>query len=387
MSVSSTRFELADGSPGAGEAERAAERTEALRHMPQLDAVRAFAILGVMACHFFDNPITDVGGRGVNLFFVLSGFLITGILLKCKTYVERDGQSRLFTLRQFYARRFLRIFPLYYMVLAVLWLIHDPGVRAHPVWHLAYLTNIRRCIDAAHQYYPNWSIGHFWSLAVEEQFYLVWPWVVLFMPRRSLPWVVLAMICSTPAFRFVALTLKFQVNTILHLPTFWLDALGLGALLAIVTDPGFGLRDWLAHGRRVALAAGVVLVAASTALLYHHRMYTVSITVNSLGYALVFAWLVGRAAEGFEGMTGRVMTSKPLLWIGAISYGIYVYHYILRTYAMTLEGLPTLPSPLLRAAVLGSLSILLAAVSFYVYERPLNQLRRFFDYRAKAPVR
>lgn len=366
----------------ASSSEAAAEKTEALPYMPQLDAVRAFAVFAVMTCHLYPSPYTSqAGGQGVTLFFVLSGFLITGILLKCRTYVAR-GQSRLFTLRQFYVRRFLRIFPLYYFVLAVLWIIHDPTIRAHPVWHLAYLSNVLESIQAAHLYFPQSSVGHFWSLAVEEQFYLVWPWVVLFLPRRALIWAVTGLIFCASAFRLIAFSLKIPPVAVVHLPMFWLDALGLGALLALVVDPSFGLRRHLARARFFALLIGIACLGLAFYLTSAERHFTLRETLRPLGYSLTFVWLVSSAADGFKGPVGRLMSWKPLLWIGAISYGIYVFHFIIRSYSMSLSKLPTIPSPLLRALALSAVSILVAAVSFYAYERPLNRLRRFFDYRA-----
>lgn len=382
MSVTSVSFSERPATEPHSPSERAAERTEALSYMPQLDAVRAIAIFMVMLCHLYPGPITtQAGGEGVTLFFVLSGFLITGILLKCRTYVQRDGQSRLFTLKQFYIRRFLRIFPLYYLVLAVLWLIGDPAVRAHPGWHLAYLTNVLGSIESAHHYFPLKSTGHLWSLAVEEQFYLVWPWVMLFLPRKALAWAVGCLIVGASIFRVTVLSLGWQYLTIAPLTTFWLDALGLGALLALAVDPSFGLRRYVAPGRSAALALGVALLLLTFYLMHAHRHFTVMESARPLGYSLVFVWLVSRAAEGFKGVAGRVMSWKPLLWIGAISYGIYVYHYIIRTYEMTLPNWPKISSPALNALALGTLSVLIAAASFYLYERPLNQLRRFFDYR------
>jgi peptidoglycan/LPS O-acetylase OafA/YrhL/thiol-disulfide isomerase/thioredoxin len=358
----------------------AAMPVDAPPRMIQLDALRALAIFAVMACHFFAYRITSEGAQGVTLFFVLSGFLITGILLKCRTYVDRDGQSVLFTLRQFYARRFLRIFPVYYLALALLWIMHDKGVRAELGWHLAYLTNIRMAMNARVHYFPHWSIEHFWSLAVEEQFYLVWPCVVLLVSRRTLLWTVCAMVCAGPALRFAALGLHQHQSIIVTLPFFWLDALGLGSLLAVASDPEFAMSHLLPLARKAALLAGLAAIGFAFYLEHLHRHFSLMYAVYYLGYALVFVWLVSRAAEGFAGIMGRVMSFKPLLWIGTISYGIYVFHYILRVY--TIHGLKPIHSQLLYAAVLAVASIALAACSFYFFEAPINRLKRHFSYRA-----
>jgi peptidoglycan/LPS O-acetylase OafA/YrhL len=368
------------GQPQSASVDAAATPPDAPLRMIQLDALRALAIFGVMACHFFAYRITTEGAQGVTLFFVLSGFLITGILLKCRTYIDRDGQSVLFTLRQFYARRFLRIFPVYYLALALLWIMHDKGVRAELGWHLAYLTNIRMAMNARAHYFPHWSIEHFWSLAVEEQFYLVWPCVVLLVSRRVLLYTVCAMVCAGPTFRMAALGAHIHQSIISTLPFFWLDALGLGSLLAVASDPAFAIRHLIAPARKAAVLAGLAAIAFSFYLGHVNRHFSILYAVYYLGYSLVFAWLVSRAAEGFTGITGRLMSFKPLLWIGAISYGIYVFHYILRVY--TIHGLKPIHSQWLYAAVLALASIALAACSFYLFESPINRLKRHFNYRA-----
>jgi len=157
--------------------------------MPQLDGLRFLAIAGVMIQHNWrPGPMPWIFGRldyaetGVRLFFVLSGFLITGILLRGRAAATVAATSRLSTLRNFYVRRFLRIFPVYYAtLLAVVLLDISPARQIWP-WLVTYTTNIyiwHRVAWIGH-------LGHLWTLAVEEQFYIVWPWLVLFLPRRLL---------------------------------------------------------------------------------------------------------------------------------------------------------------------------------------------------------
>lgn len=125
------------------------ERAGALPKMPQLDALRAFAVLGVMYQHFAPSQkwlqYLPLARLGVQLFFVLSGFLITGILLVARERIA-CGESRTFELRQFYARRFLRIFPLYYAVVLGGAIVGISGFRQPLFWHLAYLTNVQNAI-------------------------------------------------------------------------------------------------------------------------------------------------------------------------------------------------------------------------------------------------
>src|SRR5215475_7898397 len=124
----------------------ASEHSNAFKYMKQLDGLRAMAVLAVLWTHYLPEEYwlfgVYWGGLGVRLFFVLSGFLITGILLKSRQYVIQEKQHPLFAIRQFYIRRFLRIFPLYYTVLALAVLISMPQVKEVLVWHISYLSNV-----------------------------------------------------------------------------------------------------------------------------------------------------------------------------------------------------------------------------------------------------
>lgn len=167
----------------------------ALSYVPQLDALRALAVTGVIVHHYVpahELGILAIGG--VKLFFVLSGFLITRLLLAARGDVERGRLGRVGAVGRFYARRALRIFPLYYVVVAVLVAVNLPPAREILPWLLTYTLNFHM---ASHGYVDHFA--HFWTLAVEEQFYAVWPWVVLFAPRRVLRPVMLALIAVAPS--------------------------------------------------------------------------------------------------------------------------------------------------------------------------------------------
>ena len=170
-----------------------------VQHMAQLDTLRAFAVIGVLATHYM--PTSRFAGYyamgGVRLFFVLSGFLITSILLKSRSIMESGKQLPRFTLFRFYVRRFLRIFPLYYFVLAVAAIADVTNVRETLLWNVTYLSNVY-FFTRGHWAGP---VSHFWSLAVEELFYLVWPWLILFTPRRFLMRLIICLIIIGPLFR------------------------------------------------------------------------------------------------------------------------------------------------------------------------------------------
>jgi peptidoglycan/LPS O-acetylase OafA/YrhL len=200
--------------------------------MPQLDSIRALAVLGVMLWHFWGTPFGLLGVLGVQLFFVLSEFLITGILLRGRTTVGSGARSGWFVIRHFYARRFLRIFPLFYATLAVCWLTGLTDAHEDLAWHAVYMSNFyfARVGDYAS------DLAHFWSLAVEEQFYLVWPFAMIFAPGRILLPVLVCTAAAAPLYRGAGAWAGVDATTSwvwLYTPPFAnCDSLAIGGLLA-----------------------------------------------------------------------------------------------------------------------------------------------------------
>ena len=209
--------------------------------MPQLDTLRFFAILGVMVSHNWvpDSPPwifagVDWGSLGVRLFFVLSGFLITGILIRGRELGERHPERRFVFMRQFYVRRFLRIFPIYYLVVMAAVVVDFEASRQIWPWLFTYTSNIYSWHTLS---WPG-HLGHLWTLAVEEQFYLFWPVLMLFLPRRWLLPLLVGLVCLAPIYRLYA---SFRYSDDVASGAFTsgaltvsvFDSLGLGALLAI----------------------------------------------------------------------------------------------------------------------------------------------------------
>ena len=203
---------------------------------------------------FVDSAFRGVaatGWAGVDLFFVLSGFLITGILLDTK------GAPRFF--RTFYARRFLRIFPLYYGFLAIaFWVapLLDPSLGVVPLsaqgWYWAYLSNVQLALAGAWQK-PVW-IGHFWSLAIEEQFYLVWPFLVYATSAKNLVRVCIALIVAALLTRVALVATGHGFATYVLTPC-RTDALATGALIAALMRTGVAGEAIARGGRVVAVWA------------------------------------------------------------------------------------------------------------------------------------
>lgn len=360
------------------------ERTAAgPRHMQQLDGLRAIAVLLVCWHHWMPRRYhlgINWGSTGVDLFFVLSGFLITGILLACRRSLEQGRQGVAFTARRFYARRFLRIFPLYYAVLALASVVFtlEPGILLS-LW--TYTFNLWGAWRG--QLSGSW-VSHFWSLAVEEQFYLVWPWVILLVPRRALVPVVCATLAVGPLSRWILFTAGAPFDAMRMVTTSCLDLLAGGALFAILVER-VGLEALLrTRVARVTGLAGAVLflwgawiqvrgggVSGATAL-------EVFVVYTRWPF---FAWLVLAAAHGFRGALGRFLTARPMLYVGKVSYGVYVFH----AFALVLDrvGLASF-HPLLRCVVYLASTLVVSGLSWSLFESRINALKDRFPYEAPA---
>ena len=347
----------------------------ATRYLPQLDGLRAVAVACVLAFHFIPgvDRYAPLGSMGVRLFFVISGFLITGILLTWR------GRPLAVALKTFYLRRALRIFPVFYFALAAAAAINIGPVRETFAWHLTYLSNVYFYLRG------DWhgSVSHLWSLAVEEQFYLVWPWLILCAPERWLRPAMLAMVAVAPLSR-----LMFPNPMDSVLPTSCLDALGMGALIAMAAihkaaphkGGPYGVEAGEAGEARVAGVAavgvaGAVLVAITLAMRYAAVGGQYQIVGLDFGVSLLSAWLVASAARGFAGAAGRVLSLAPIIAVGRISYGLYVYHgftpYLLGRYV---PGFMAMAAPI-RVGLLVATTALVAMVSWRLLEQPFLRLK------------
>ncbi len=328
--------------------------------MPQLDGLRAVAVICVLAFHFVPgvDRYAPLGTMGVRLFFVLSGFLITGILLSWR------GQPAGVALKTFYARRALRIFPLFYFALGAAAVLNIGPVRQTFAWHATYLSNL--------YFYQrgDWhgSVSHLWSLAVEEQFYLVWPLLILSVPERWLRPAITAMIVIAP---ISGLLFPHPMDSVL--PTSCLDSLGLGAMVALGASTPAPLKG-MPYG--VLAVAGSVLTATTLLLRYLGIGGRYQIAGLDFGVSLLSAWVVARAAGGFAGPAGAFLSWPPAIAIGKISYGLYVYHgftpYLLGRYV---PGFTAMDWPL-RFALLTSATGFIAVLSWRLFERPILGLKQ-----------
>jgi peptidoglycan/LPS O-acetylase OafA/YrhL len=318
----------------------------ALARMPQLDGLRAVG--GVMLFHFSpDNFINRYFPLwlGVDLFFVLSGFLITGILLRGRLTPE--------FVVSFYIRRALRLFPLYYLVLGGL-LLASHEVRAAWGYYAFYGVNFWVAVN------QRWGVAtHFWTLAVEEQFYFMWPFIVLLLSRRVLLRLCIALIVAAPVFRLATTVIWGNPFAGVLLPG-CIDSLACGAMLALTRIPQLS-------ARRIFI--GAVSVAATIICAREGGM--ASLAMESLVLPFFYI-LVGAAARGISGPVGQALSYPVFSYLGRISYGIYVIH------AIALRGIMPYLSEVnhyVSFIIYASITVALSAVSWHFYETPINRAR------------
>ena len=334
---------------------QAMSETTARRHIPALDGMRGIAILLVIAFH---SRELRIGWVGVDVFFVLSGFLITGILVRAK-----DGPHYF---RNFWGRRMLRIMPPYAAYLLLV-LVVLPAFRLAPKpegfgWVVSYLTNVRMAYMGQEHGVPVHTY-HLWSVAVEEQFYLVWPLVVYALGTTALRRICVLGIGGALVFRVALLRGGADWTARYVLTPARLDALFVGAWLA--TAHISRVPRWLLMIAMLTLGAmGVAGASAETAL-----MSTLGYSVIALASGIMLAALL--TEPGLE----RLFGWSPLRLAGRYSYTAYLLHPMIIAELHThFFSLYTRRFLLLVAAV----TFALAWLSWRIYEEPILRLKRFF---------
>jgi peptidoglycan/LPS O-acetylase OafA/YrhL len=342
----------------------------------QLDGLRAVAVTLVLYAHFFAANGSHLGHIGVRLFFVLSGFLITRLLLDARDAANFEPAT---ALKSFYARRALRIFPPYFAVLGLVWLTGLEDSKEVLAWHALYLSNFWYALQ--NEWSP-WVLCHTWSLSIEEQFYLVWPLIILIAPRRSIaPICVGAILCSI-AYRFYWPLTGTPTLARDLLPPASMDALAAGGLLAVRHCKGEAWPQW-------AQRSWIPLLAASLALLWLRPvpkppiMDWLAWTALEVCPLVPLTMLVGNCSRGIGGYLGRLIESGPMTALGRVSYGVYLYHAIVL--AFVVEAQSWIPVNVSeqgagRFFIAGALTLITASISWLAFEKPLNALKRHFPY-------
>ncbi|MGA0558158.1 acyltransferase family protein [Larkinella sp. VNQ87] len=361
----------------------------------QLDGLRFVAVSLVMVDHWLSDQVhLPLGYFGVNLFFVLSGFLITRILITSKERDQALGRSPGFSLRQFYIRRSLRIFPVYYLTLFVLALIGYEPVRKHLIWFLTYTPNLWIILN------NTWfgAVDHLWSLAVEEQYYLFFPFLILFLRFRYLLRLLIGLIGFSMLLRiYLYATGASWLVSFVFMPT-CLDAFGMGGVLA-----------WLLVFRREQFSRWVgnpawLLISLG---LYAFNLYLMANTsagrnvftdVTDRFFTSFFCFFViGKGVIGYGGLMKWFLEHPVSQYLGRISYGLYLFHNLVfnfyhtptdfitvRAWNRLLRELPGLAGSGLESGAkflfFYAITVAVATVSWFLIEKPFNNLKDRFAY-------
>lgn len=359
-----------------------------LPYIPRLDSFRAIAALAVIWCHYFDPMLpsawrnTAVGMAGVIFFFVLSGYLITNVILADAGLPPRER------LRRFYLRRTFRIFPLYYVAIALGLAFGIRGFWTSQPWSALYLVDACLILPGCDSTKLGYT-AHFWTLGVEEKFYLLWPLLVIFVPRRRA--IVATLLLAATVYGFlIAAFGPYWLPPIEQLSRLWewapvavIPAICAGALLAFAANTGLLARTERVLRWLLLLTVPMTLFLSSTlasyAALLHPALYWVPAPV---GEVLVMSWLIARAA--LDGPSGASWGGRWLPALGVISYGIYVYHQPIRSFVDTYDPTWTLITP----RVIGvAATIGLAWLSYTCMELPLRRIGRGIASRPGAMMR
>jgi len=378
--VAQRRYELAEARP--------AHESLLRPVMPELDSLRGIAILGVLFLHGFYWPysslhlsragtlflrITQPGWLGVNLFFVLSGFLITGILL--------DSRNRPDYYRRFYGRRALRILPAYYLLLLLLGLLGQAGA-AYLGLSFIYLANVTNLFGVANDY------GPLWSLAVEEHYYILWPTLVRRLSVTRIAAVASAIFVGAPALRALAFHFGFT-SGLASYTWFVCDGLAGGSLLAILLRAGITRKKITQVAfLLIALALCMGVIGAPYGILTRNSVLGAALqhTVISILFAgmLVASLLLGTSRY-------QRWINRPILhFFGYISYGLYLIHLmIFRLYdTLARKVAPSLlPSDnhfdliVIRFFIAGGAAVAVAYISRKTFEQRFLDMKRLLESR------
>lgn len=350
-------------------------------YIPQFDGLRGVAILLVLIGHSgFLEALPRLGSLeyarfGVDLFFVLSGFLITGILLDSK------GSEHYF--RNFYARRALRIWPLYYVILFLAFVVTPmlaPATKpVAGVWP-AFVFYIQNIALVHRDTYP-FGLGATWSLAVEEQFYLTWPLLVFLLKRRALALVSVSLVFVSLFLRLAGYSYDAPSGFVHQFTLSRLDAIAFGTLAALwLRSPSCKLDQWRLRAYQF-LAVGLTGVILAR-ILMHRNSSIVSYTF--LGMTFTGLLGISLVSDGRSPLLRQSFTAGWLRYIGKISYGIYLLHYpLFLLWARLIASQNFLPSNVVARNLLAFagqmlLAILAASISWRFFEKPILQFKERF---------
>lgn len=322
----------------------------------EIDALRAIAVTAVMLSHWEPQwfKVINWGMLGVYLFFTISGYLITGILIK----QESSGGIKV---ADFYIKRALRIWPIYFIALVILYFGWTEFDRGHILWQALFASNILSGMEGK-IVFP----AHFWSIAVEQQFYLLWPFVIIFF-RKRLALLCVAMIVIGPLSRWYFYEFVRNIQLSAFSLTSNIDFIAAGALLALSENRAAAFSKLIIDAIGFVSIGIVMIIILSTGRLHETSLWWVDTCVAALSVWLL-SWLS-------RNEVGRRMISNPAaMYLGKISYGIYIYHLMIGYYIADKIGARL--NQLEYIGICFFTTIAVASFSWHFIERPILSFKK-----------
>jgi peptidoglycan/LPS O-acetylase OafA/YrhL len=357
------------------------EEKRSITFLPQIDGLRFVAVFGVMMHHWvsqnFSNSFILNGipfGTGVNLFFVISGFLISLILMNKKEEIALGTTTFGREIKNFYVKRFLRIFPIYYLLILILCIFSYSAIKDYLVYLLTYTINWFMVFKGV------W-IGdktHLWSLAIEEQFYLIWPFLIFFIPRRFI-------------FSLIILSIAISWGSKIYFfnSPYWMgvngstlscfDSFGLGALAAYLQrKSGSGLNIRLLKVLLIISIFIYVLLFVSPGYLGQDAR---TLSFNFATSFIYFFIVLIAANNGYKNSIKGFLENNTILYLGKISYGLYLYHNFMGAiyFSGVNQWFPSLKGDFDIVIMYFLITVLFATVSWYLIERPILNYKKYFQ--------
>jgi peptidoglycan/LPS O-acetylase OafA/YrhL len=353
-------------------------------YFKQLDGLRFVAVLAIMAVHWLKISAIYkysliASNISVDLYFVLSGFLITRILLQHKINIAEKRYTPWQAIKNFYARRSLRIFPIYYLLIITCVLLNISPARDIYPWLLSYTTNFLRL-----KMNDLGPFGHLWTLAIEEQFYLVFPFFILWLPKKYLQKFLFGGVILALISRIFAVYI-FQIPIAVYVfPFCCADALCIGGLLAYALVYNNNVKQILVR-RRLLILSLLLFVLSCYRFLIVNDTDSIAFVFFRLSISGICIWIIGiGVCNQYTGLAKSFLENKIIMYLGKICYGIYLYHFIAPYLVGYLYQLIPVHDPFPKILVLEKafvyflFTVLMASLSWQFIEQPINNLKRKF---------
>lgn len=356
-----------------------------MKYYKQLDSLRFFSVLCVMIGHWisWDTENRFVKGfhwgNGVDFFFVLSGFLITEILYNQKIEIELGNTTFFQSIKKFYTRRTLRIFPIYYLLIIFLFYINYKNTREIFPYLISYTSNI---LEAKTNNYVG-DFNHFWSLAVEEQFYIIWPFFIFLISKKHL----LKFIIAT-----ITLSIISRICFIIIAPNQWMAAsyltinvmfaLGIGALLAYIKNSYTAFFNKISASMLLAPFVFTIYIFLSFKVVNKGYFPAINFLLDEVLFCIFSAFVIARAVGSeYKYIAKFILENKNFTHLGQISYGLYIYHlFAISTYWDYIAPKLGLHTDKKETAwmLYFLFTWLTAEISYLFIEQPINYLKKYF---------